>query len=160
MPSGTTLIVGFGNVLCGDDGFGVEVLQRLARTTLPPYIETLEVGIGGMHFVLRLLDGCAAVVVVDAMRGGQAPGTLYVLTPCVGHLGSHAGEPIDPHLAEPMRALHLAQALGCLPGKVTVVGCEPACCDLGMGLTAVVHAAVDRAVETICQMVVDDGDGG
>jgi len=151
-----TLISGFGNELLGDDGFGVEVARRLAACKLPPHIQTIDVGIAGLHFVLELMDGFDAVIVVDAMKGGQPPGTLYVFTPCAaeGNLLSQDG--IDPHVAEPAQALKLARALGLLPADVTVVGCEPASCRLGMPLSVWASAAVDRAVQTIQAMVVGE----
>jgi hydrogenase maturation protease len=148
-----TLIVGFGNVLLGDDGFGVEVVRRLAASGLPTHVDTLDVGIGGMHCVLRLMDGFEAVVIVDAVRGGQAPGTLYVFAPGAEALEIHGRERIDPHLTEPLRAVKLAQALGFLLKQVTVVGCEPEHCELGMGLTTTVNAAVDQAMEKIRRLV-------
>jgi hydrogenase maturation protease len=152
-----TLIAGFGNVLLGDDGFGVEVIKRLAASDLPPHSKTLDVGIAGMHFVLQLIDGFDAVIVVDAVTRGQPPGTLYVFAPSEADLDLHSGERIDPHFAEPVRSLKLAQALGWLPEHVTVVGCEPLSCQLGMSLSVSVEAAVDAAVETIRHMLVGDG---
>jgi hydrogenase maturation protease len=89
---GKTLIVGFGNVLLGDDGFGVEVIKRLAASDLPPHVETMDVGIAGMHFVLHLMDRFEAVIVVDAVKRGQPPGTLYVFTPSDTDLDLHSGE--------------------------------------------------------------------
>ena len=157
MTTAKTLIVGFGNVLLGDDGFGVEVVQRLAASSLPPCIETMDVGIGGMHFVLRLMEGVEALIVVDAVQRGQPPGTLYMFSPDKDDLALQSGEHVDPHCAEPVRSMRLAKALGCLPEKVTVVGCEPAACQLGMGLTVAVEAAVKRAVEQIRQLVPTDG---
>ena len=55
--------------------------------------------------------------------------------------------------SEPMRALQLAAALGILPAQVTLVGCEPEDCEVRIGLTRAVDAAVDRAVETIRRLV-------
>jgi hydrogenase maturation protease len=153
MTLSKTLIVGFGNVLLGDDGFGVEVIQRLSASGLPPHIETMDVGIAGMHFVLRLMEGFTAVIVVDAVQRGQPPGTLYVFTPSAGDLGLHSAERIDPHCAEPAQSLKLARALGLLPERVAVVGCEPASCQLGMPLSVCVQAAVDQAVQTIRHML-------
>jgi hydrogenase maturation protease len=72
-----TLIVGFGNVLRGDDGFGVEVVKRLACSALPPYVEILDVGIGGLHFILKLMEGFTEAIVVDVIKGHGTPGTLY-----------------------------------------------------------------------------------
>jgi hydrogenase maturation protease len=73
------LVAGIGNVFLSDDGFGVEVARRLAAQELPPGIEVVDVGIRGMHLAYRLLDGYHAVVLVDTVRHGGAPGTLYLL---------------------------------------------------------------------------------
>jgi hydrogenase maturation protease len=142
-----------------DDGFGVEVIKRLAFSKLPPSVETMEVGTGGVHFVLRLLEGFEAVIVVDAVSRGQPPGTLYVFTPSAADLGVHSRERIDPHFAEPARAMQLARALGFLPDKVTVLGCEPESCQLGIRLSVAVDAAMARAVEKIREMVGSDASG-
>jgi hydrogenase maturation protease len=154
-----TLVVGFGNVLRGDDGFGVEVLRRLAHRLLLPHVELLEVGIGGMHFILKLLEGFTAVIVVDAIQGQNKPGTLCVFSPTAADLCIPAGALLDPHFAEPTRGLQLAAALGLLPDKVTLVGCEPEHCEVGLCLTWTVNAAVEHAVATICNLVgaVQDG---
>jgi hydrogenase maturation protease len=157
MTPGRTLIAGFGNVLLGDDGFGVEVIKRLAASAPSPHIEILDVGIAGMHFVLQLMEGFDAVIVVDAVKRGQPPGTLYVFTPSEADLELHSGERIDPHFAEPVRSLKLARALGLLPEHVIVVGCEPLSCELGMSLSVSTKAAVDAAVEMIRNMLVADG---
>jgi hydrogenase maturation protease len=152
-----TLIGGFGNELLGDDGFGVEVVRRLAARHFPAHIQALEVGIAGLHFVLELMEGFDAVIVVDAVQRGQPPGTLYVFRPSEADGDLLCQDWIDPHVAEPAQALKLARALGLLPGDVTVVGCEPASCQLGVSLTVRVKAAVDRAVQTIHAMAAGDG---
>jgi hydrogenase maturation protease len=157
LTTAKTLIVGFGNVLLGDDGFGVEVVQRLAASKLPSHIETMDVGIGGMHFVLRLMEGFEALIVVDAVQRGQPPGTLYVFSPGADDLAIQSGERVDPHCAEPARSMKLAKALGFLPENVMVVGCEPATCHLGVGLTVAVDSAVQRAAEHIRELVLSDG---
>jgi hydrogenase maturation protease len=152
-----TLIAGFGNMLRGDDGFGVEVVNRLGASALPAHIQTMDVGIGGMHFVLRLMEGFEVVIVVDAVNHGNPPGTLHVFTPTETDLGLDSDECIDPHFAEPARSLKFAKALGFLPEQVMVVGCEPESCHLGQCLSLSVSIAVDRAVQTIRYMVDADG---
>ena len=50
------MVVGVGNVLHGDDGFGVEVANRLAADeSLPPWVHVAETGIGGIHLVHELM---------------------------------------------------------------------------------------------------------
>jgi hydrogenase maturation protease len=114
----------------------------------------MDAGIGGMHFVLRLMEGFEALIVVDAIERGQPPGTLYVFTPGADELEIQSGEHVDPHCAEPAKAMKLAKALGFLPQQVTVVGCEPETCHRGMRLSVAVKAAVDQAMEHIREMVV------
>ena len=76
------LVVGMGNVLRGDDGFGVEVTRRLQE--LPDVArraKVIEVGIGGIHLVQELMDGYDLLVIADAVNRGGQPGKLYVLDP-------------------------------------------------------------------------------
>lgn len=52
----------------------------------------MDVGIGGMHFVLRLMERFEEVIVVDAVARGQPPGTLYVFTPSAEDLAGARGD--------------------------------------------------------------------
>ena len=148
------LIAGFGNLLLGDDGFGVEVIKNLNSTALPSHVQTIDVGIGGMEMVLRLKNGFDEMIVVDAVRRGKAPGTLYVFSPSEQELDLGTDQTLNPHVAEPTAAMRMAKKLGILPPKVTVVGCEPESCSLGPGLSISVTAAAGQAAKTI-RMLVD-----
>lgn len=146
-----TLIAGFGNVLRGDDGFGVAVLDRLqARRDLPAGVTLLEVGTGGLALAQALLDPYDRVIVVDAMSSGGAPGSLYVR-----RVESVApATEVDLHLAVPARALSVAQALNALPAEVYLVGCEPQDVDeLLMSLSPTVEATVSRAIRAIDELL-------
>jgi hydrogenase maturation protease len=56
------LVAGVGNIFKGDDGFGVEVAQRLARRQLPPDVKVVDFGIRGIDLTYALLDGYRAAV--------------------------------------------------------------------------------------------------
>ena len=149
-----TLVAGFGNVLRGDDGFGVEVVRRLQVDENPPAgTELLEVGTGGIALAQALLTPYERLVVVDAMKRGGEPGTVYVLrVESVEALRS-----VDMHMAVPSRALGLAQAIGALPPQIFMVGCEPADVDeLGMSLSAPVQDAVGYAVQEIRRLLAGE----
>lgn len=149
-----TLIAGFGNVLRGDDGFGVEVVRQLDLAgTVPPGTVLLEVGTGGVALAQALLAGYERLIVVDAMSRGGAPGRLYVLrVDAVETLRS-----VDMHMAVPSRALGLAQALGVLPPEVFLVGCEPCSVEeLTMDLSTPVSAAVSEALRAIGPLLADE----
>ena len=66
------LIAGVGNIFLGDDAFGVEVAQRLARRALPEEVRVVDFGIRGLDLTYALLDGYETVILVDAApRGGH-----------------------------------------------------------------------------------------
>ena len=150
-----TLIAGFGNVLRGDDGFGVEVVRRLgemreARQEGGDDVALLEVGIGGIHLAHELLSGYDCLIIIDAMTRGGAPGAVYLLEV----EGVEAAERVDTHLAVPASALSVAKALGALPPRVLLIGCEPGeVDDLSTELTPPVRQAVGTAVRHVHELL-------
>jgi hydrogenase maturation protease len=153
------LVAGVGNVLRGDDGFGVEVAQRLESGAVPPGVRVLELGIGGIHLVQELLDPTDALIVIDAVDIGRPPGTLAVIEPDVEDVASlplpeRHDRLADMHYATPERAFMLARGLAVLPAIVRVVGCQPLDADrLGEGLSPPVAAAVGPALAEVRRLV-------
>lgn len=148
-----------GNVLTGDDGFGVRVAERLlADGNLPPGAKVVEVGIGGMHVVQELMGGYDGLIVVDAVDRGDPPGRVCVLAPFVPGVeelshGDRAEILAETHHTVPARAMTMAKALGVLPPRVRIVGCQPADIDLGTELSDVVEAGVDVAIGKVRRIV-------
>ena len=155
------LVAGIGNVFLADDGFGVEVARLLAQRELPPGVKVADFGIRGMDLAYELQEDYDAAVLVDAVPRGREPGTLYVIEPDLD-----GTEPaLDAHAMDPVKVLGLARALGSLPARVLVVGCEPAVRmdpageDLTMELSAPVKAATREAVglvETVLEELLQD----
>lgn len=145
------LIGCIGNIFLGDDGFGFEVAQALARCALPAGVVVRDFGIRGFDLAYALLHPWQAVVLVDAIVRGGAPGTLYLLQPGDALAPTQGG--LDPHAMDPARVLTTARALGEISATVYIVGCEPQ--DLGdetegrMGLSSAVTAAIPEAVRMI-----------
>ena len=159
MTSTSILVAGVGNVLQGDDGFGVELAWRLAKRKLPDGVKVIETGIGGMSIVQELMLGYDAVLLLDAHQSGGAPGTVRLLEPTLPDLSgldAHALRDYfaDTHYATPIRALTLLEHLGHLPPRVAVIGCEPAeHKELSLGLSAPVASALDQAVQMVLEWI-------
>jgi hydrogenase maturation protease len=152
------LVAGVGNVFLSDDGFGVEVVRRLqARGGLPAGVELVDVGIRGVHLAYQLLDGYDALVLVDATRRGDVPGTVYVIEHDLAAPPPDV-PPLDGHGLDPDAVLALLANLAASMGverpveRVLVVGCEPATLAEAMGLSTPVAAAVDRAVQIVTDL--------
>jgi len=143
------LVAGIGNVLLADDGFGVAVAQRLAQRELPAGVKVADYGIRGMDLAYELQEDYDAAILIDAVPRGEAPGTLCTIE----HRGPADEEAVlDVHGMTPVRVLALARALGSVPGRIVVVGCEPAVlmgehdAEIVMELSPAVRAAVPAAV--------------
>ncbi len=152
------LIAGVGNLLRGDDGYGVEVARRLLaqRPEIPGAdVTIIETGIGGMHLVQELLSGYDALVIVDAVERSATPGTIFVLEPARANPLEWSVEArrdffADTHYAEPSHALALAEGVGALPEHVIIVGCQVQMVDdLIQGMTPAVARAVDLTVQQL-----------
>lgn len=144
------LVACVGNVLRRDDGFGPAVAERLLAGPLPTGVEVLESGIGGIALVQELMTGYDGLVLVDAVDRGEPAGTVFVITPEVGD----AVHVPDVHLANPERVLTMAKAMGHLPARVAIVGCQPADVEeLSERLSAPVGRAVAVAEAKVREVV-------
>jgi hydrogenase maturation protease len=150
--SSRVLVAGIGNLFLTDDGFGSAVAQRLAGGPLPEGVRVVDYGIRGMHLAYDLLDGYDALVVVDALPSGGAPGDLSVLE--VGPDDVGQGE-LDAHGMAPVAVLASLGSLGGTLPATYVVGCQPGDVGEGIGLTSAVEAAVDRAVDLVHEVLTE-----
>jgi hydrogenase maturation protease len=132
------LILGLGNVLCADDGLGVAAVEELTRTYhVPPGVRVLDGGTLGLA-LLSWVAQADAVLLVDAVRGDEAPGTLVRLD----------GEEVAPAVRDRLSVHQVGVAdlldglrlLDQLPPRLALVGLVPASLELDYGLSpAVVH---------------------
>lgn len=156
-PPRRVLVACVGNVLRGDDGFGVAVAEHL-RDHLPPGVTLIETGIAGLRIVQELMEGYGALIIVDVVDRDAAPGTLFVLVPDVADpaetpLKTWQDELSNAHLFDPSRVLLLARAARSLPDHVLFVGCQPeACAEFEQRLTAHVAAAVPVAAHRVHEL--------
>jgi hydrogenase maturation protease len=152
---GRVLVAGIGNIFASDDGFGVEAVRRLGEHPLPDHVELSDTGVRGVHLAYQLLDGYDTVLLLDATRRGGPPGSVYLIEP---EADPQPGLVIDGHRMTPDAVLALLDNLsastdGTKPRRMLVVGCEPACLDDGIGLSAPVAAAVDKAVRRVLDLL-------
>jgi hydrogenase maturation protease len=150
----TVLVAGIGNVFLGDDGFGVAVAARLAEQELPGDVRVADYGIRGMHLAYDLAgDDYDLTILVDAFSTGDPPGTVSVIE--LDPAGEPRAELLDAHGMQPDVVLGLVTLLGAKPGRVLLVGCEPAVLDHGMGLSPTVRQAVDAAAGVVRDLLAE-----
>ncbi len=158
------LIAGVGNIFLGDDGFGVEVIRRLAEREMPEGVEVKDFGIRGMDLAYALQEDYEVVVFVDAVPRGEEPGTVYLIEPEIEEDGEVS---LDTHGMDPVKVIKLSRALGAEPTRTLVVGCEPRVVlsgedydDMSMELSEPVQAAVEEAAKLVESLVEEIGGEG
>ncbi len=154
----TCAVIGLGNVLLGDDGFGpfvVELLRR--RYGFPPAVELLDLGTPGLGLV-TYVHGHDAVVIIDVVARAGDPGDVRVWEG--DELGRMASAPrVSPHDPAVAEALSIARAAGTGPRDACLVGTTPLCQELGAPLSAPVRAAADVAADIVRRRVEAQGFG-
>ncbi len=145
------LVAGIGNIFFADDGFGCEVAQLLAREPRAPGVEVEDFGIRGLHLAYELLAGYDRALLIDAVPRGGAPGTLYVIEPEV----DAAGAAPDAHRMDVQNVFAFLRMLDGEPPPLTIVGCEPATLEPGMGLSAAVARSVAPAAALVRRLLAE-----
>jgi len=148
------LIAGIGNIFLQDDGFGVEVVRRLAAELLPQWIRVADFGIRGVHLAYEIIDGdYDAVILVDAAPRGEEPGTVYFIEPDLETVDRREPVFLDAHGMDPQVVLQTIKTLGGMRGRLYVVGCEPLETEEGIGLSAPVARGVEDAIKLLHDII-------
>jgi hydrogenase maturation protease len=152
------LIAGIGNTSLGDDGFGVEVVRRLASEPLPEGVRLADLGDRRLSLTPDLFDGAyERVILVDATPRGGVPGMVYLSRPPAADLVTAGDQASDGCGVEPHALSSILGSVGNTTGRLLVVGCEPQVVGERAGLTPPVEAAVDEAVELVLAVLAAAG---
>lgn len=140
-------VLGVGNILWQDEGFGVRVIETLQRRyRFPEHVQVLDGGTLGMD-LLPYLTGTRRLLIVDAIDGGGAPGTLYRL----------AGDEVDAYFQEKLSVHELGvkdvlaalSVIGEPMEAVVVMGVQPASLEMSLDLSPCTSAMLDETVEAV-----------
>lgn len=116
-----TAVIGIGNILLKDDGIGVHTVNELEKEGLPSTIELVDGGTSTLAMLSYFLE-CRKIIVVDALKAGYEPGTIYRIKP--EDLVSYKKENLSIHDVQILDVVKMARMLGANP-DVVVFGIEP-----------------------------------
>jgi hydrogenase maturation protease len=142
---GKTLIVGIGNLLCRDEGIGVHVIHEMENMQLPGHIELLDIGTSTMDLI-SYLEGVKKLIVIDAMKAGEAPGVIYKCKP--EDLMPKGEGPISLHEIGLLETLNMAKKMG-MEIDTVIIGVEPKVMDWGMELSGEVKSKIPIIIEAV-----------
>jgi hydrogenase maturation protease len=145
----STVVLGLGNPLMGDDGLGLAVLERLrSEWEVPTHVDLVDGGTWGMN-LLPIIEDADRLILIDAIRTGAAPGTLVTLERA--NLPRYLAHKLSPHQIDLKEVLALAELRGTLSEATVAIGAEPAVVELSTELTPLLEAQVDAVARRVVE---------
>lgn len=140
-------ILGVGNILMKDEGFGVRVVEELLRQySFPEHVQVLDGGTLGME-LLRFLIGTDKLILVDAVSGGLPPGSFYQFNH--DEVKAYFKEKVSMHELGIQDVLGVMEVLEKPAKEIRILGIQPLTIEVGLELTPIVAEAVDLVVEKL-----------
>jgi hydrogenase maturation protease len=147
------LVLGIGNLVCGDEGFGVRAVAEFGRRyRFPPQVRLMDGGTQGLYLV-PYITACTSLLVFDAIDYGLAPGEMLQIE----------GDEVPRHLAQGKVSIHqtgfqevlaAATLLGALPPSLVVIGVQPLTIEIfERDLSPSVAARLESALELACAVL-------
>lgn len=151
MSSPAVVVLGLGNVICGDDGLGVEAVLRLNRGyAIPDAVQVLDGGTLGLS-LLGYLAGAPRVILVDAIRDDQPPGSLVRLTG--DEVAPAVRDRLSVHQVGVADLLDGLRLLGAMPAEMVLLGLVPVTFALGLERSPAVEAGLPALVDAVVHEV-------
>lgn len=143
----SALILGVGNILLGDEGIGIRVVEELEnRFSFPEEVMILDGGTAGIE-LLRYIEGRDLLIVIDAMRAGLTPGTVFKVEG--DDVAKRFMTKISPHQIGLSDLLAAGILSAKIPAHITLFGVEPECLETGIALSATVEGSLERLISAI-----------
>jgi len=136
------VILGLGNLLFQDEGFGIHAVQALKEELdRNSDLEFVDGGVLGLN-LLPLIEECQNLLVLDVIDAGQPAGTLIELDK--DEIPFYAGAKLSEHQVSFQEVLGLALFRDCLPNHLYLIGVQPEDFSMGIGLSQPVTDALPQ----------------
>ena len=141
------LVLGVGNLVLTDEGVGIHVVQRMQQMDLPSHVEVLDGGTMGLD-LLDDIEGRKKVIIVDTVKGGGSPGTLYRMM--IDDVEDIPKSRVSLHDIDMTDVFKLADLLKIEKPEIVIIGVEPKDMEsAGMELSPEVEEQIPKVIELV-----------
>ncbi len=149
------VVLGIGNLLLSDEGFGVQVVKILQQHyQLPPGVSAVDGGTLGWELV-PVLEDARSLIIIDAILGNQPPGTIYRFDQ--DEVTRYFHQKLSAHEAGIQEILAYLAMKGKTFDHLVILGVEPASLDTGIQLSPTVAGTVPQVIEAVLQQLAQWG---
>ena len=150
MADKNILVLGLGNILLGDEGVGVRVIEQLLSRPLPDEIEVIDGGTAGYELI-NFFEGKERVIIVDAVKTNDTPGSVYKMD--LSAVQEDETVQLSLHQIGLKNVFKMASMMDLNP-EVTLIGIVPKDYqDYNIGLSDEVEKAIPLAIETVLKEI-------
>lgn len=144
------VVMGLGNLLYGDEGFGVHAVAQLAqRWNFPPHVQIVDGGTQG-HSLLTFVEEADQLLILDTVDFGQTPGSVIIRKDA--EIPAYlTAQKVSPHQNSFSEVLALAELRGKLPPEIVLIGVHPVSLTMGQALTQ----AVEDQLPVVLQLALN-----
>jgi len=147
------IVLGLGNILLKDEGVGVWIVEEITKRNLPENIEVIDGGTASLD-ILTSLNKINKLIIIDALKGNEKPGTVYRLHP--EDLPAISDSCMSVHQVNIIEGLKIAQKTGNTPQETVIIGVEPEVINWGLGVTAGINKKFPEIIDIVIKEVNND----
>lgn len=143
--------MGVGNILMGDEGIGVRVIQEMQNRSNMNNVDFFDAGTA-LHALLPQFEDYDRMIIIDSVKGGENPGSIYRFT--LSELekdknSDSSGVMLSLHDVGVQESLRMARLIQKLPAEIIFIGVEPGEISLQEDLTPAVKKKMDEIIRMV-----------
>ena len=143
------VVLGVGNLLLQDEGVGVHFVQALNKDDLD-YVNLEIIDGGTSPEIVSLVEGADKLIIIDAVKGGKEPGTIYRFG--IDDVNLDSPMRLSLHQMDVIDSLRMLNLLGSCP-KTIVIGIEPKTIDLGSELSPEIQSKIPEITRLVMKEI-------
>ena len=144
-------VLGIGNIILSDEGFGVRVVEYLEKNfTFPENVQLIDGGTLGVELT-HFITGTQRLLIIDSIDGGAEPGKIFHLRG--EEIKKHFSQKISAHEVGIQEVLTILELTNKKIPHIELIGAQPFSLEAGVELTEPMKKLVplfaDKAIEIL-----------
>ncbi len=148
------MVLGVGNLILSDEGFGIHVFQELEKKkeelNIPSNVELMDGGTLGLD-LLHYVEGIDKLIVVDVIDAGVDPGSIFRFKPA--DIETQQVRKLSLHQITLFDALSMAEKTEVLPKEIIIIAIQPKELSWGMELTEEIKSKMPKVIDLVMEEI-------